>query len=398
MEIRAIADDEVPAFRRALSSTFASDLGADPDGDERFRALVAPGRGFAAFDRGAVVATAATFALALTVPGGVLPTAGLTMVTVRPTHRRRGILRALLSAHLEDARARGEPASALWASETAIYGRFGYGVAAESEDLAFSAKGASVAPGRALDEVELLEDEAASLSVPPVYDRVRPQRPGMFARSEPWWRWRRFADRPDLRAGATPRRYVVARRGERVTGYLAFRQRLQWEQGIAAGNFGIDEMVAVDGRAEATLWRYVSAVDLFPNVTWANAPVDALLPWITDDRRRVRRRRTDALWLRPGQIGPTLAARRYGADGLLRLQVEDEAHALQVDGGVGRCARTEQRPDLVLDRAALGAIYLGGVPPSRLAQAGLIEGTPAGLALADRMFASEVAPWCPELF
>src|SRR5688572_27609146 len=115
MEIRAIHDEEVAGFRLAVINTFGGDPAADPQGDERFRALIAPGRTFAAFDDGRIVGSAATFDFQLTVPGGALPLAGLTMVVVRPTHRRRGILRQLMALHLDEARGRALPISGLWA-------------------------------------------------------------------------------------------------------------------------------------------------------------------------------------------------------------------------------------------------------------------------------------------
>ena len=64
-------------------------------------------------------------------PGGRLPTAGTSVVAVAPTHRRRGILRAMMTQHLAEVHEKGEPLAALWASESSIYGRFGYGPASE---------------------------------------------------------------------------------------------------------------------------------------------------------------------------------------------------------------------------------------------------------------------------
>ena len=101
----------VTAVNGAVSTmitTFAGDPAADASGNERVRALVRTGRAWAAFDRGNVVATAGTFEQDVSMPGGgTLTMAGLTMVTVRPTHRRRGILHALIEEHLADARRRG---------------------------------------------------------------------------------------------------------------------------------------------------------------------------------------------------------------------------------------------------------------------------------------------------
>jgi len=403
MEIRAIEDHEVPAFREAMLATFAGDAAADPDGNERFRALVARGRAWAAFDRGNVVATAATFEQDVSVPGGAtLTIAGLTMVTVRPTHRRRGLLTALLDEHLADARRRGEPCSGLWASEAAIYGRFGYGCAAEGDELTFDTRGVVLADrGGGLDEVADLSDDDAARSLPPLYERVRAARPGLIRRSEAWWTWRRFHERAELRKNLGPRRHVGAWRGDQLVGWVASRQRLDWTDGIPAGSYDIDEMVAIDARAEATLWRFVANVDLYPTVRWWNAPVDALLPWLVSDRRRLRRRRTDTLWIRPDDLDASLAARHYGDDGVLRIRVVDAGdaiHELRVDHGAARCTRVEREADLTMARATVGALLLGGVAPSLLARAGQVEGSTAALARADRMFATPIAPWCAEIF
>jgi predicted acetyltransferase len=397
MEIRPITEDEIPAWRNALITTFGGDASADTH-LEAFRATVDRARALAAFDGASLVATTATFDLSLAVPGGEARTAGLTMVSVRPTHRRRGLLRALIQEYLDDARRRGEPLGALWASESSIYGRFGFGVASEAEEISFGA-GQEVAPGRALDDCQLVELEAAQELLPACYEQVRGGRPGMIARTAPWWNLRVLIDRPEGRGGASPRRFVIARRGEAITGYAMFRQKGSWDLGIATGAIDVGEMVAIDGRAEATLWRFLSTIDLFPNVTWWNAPTDSLLPWLTEGRRTLRRRRTDALWLRIDDVATTLATRRYPIDGALRLEVADAGvFELRVDGGVGRCARVEATPDLRLDRAALGSIFLGAFAPSLLARAGRLEARPEALPIADRIFGWPVAPWIAEIF
>jgi predicted acetyltransferase len=395
-EIRPIRDDEVPAFRASMVLTFGGDASVDAQGDKRFRALIASGRAFAAFDRGMVVGTAATFDFTLTVPGGSVPMAGLTMVSVRPTHRRRGILRRLMELHLAEARERGIALSGLWSSETAIYGRFGYGVAAESEELSFRAPGLALPDGPA-DELEF-RDEVAPAELAPIYDAVRKTRPGMFSRSEAWWRWMRFTERPFIAPVPSPRRHVLIRRDGVPTGYVTYRQRALFEQGLAAGTVVVDELVATDTRAELTLWRFLCSIDLFPQVRYWNAPVDSILPWVTPDRRRLLRQRTDTLWLRIEDVAAALAARTYAADGVLGLELDAQCYELRVEGGRARCAAGAPPSALRLDRATLGSLYLGGAGVSLLARAGCITGDAETLALADRMFTSPRAPWCPEIF
>jgi predicted acetyltransferase len=401
VDIRSITADEVGRYRQAIMTTFGGgDPDEDPHGDERFAALIDGSQAWAAFDGPYIVATAATFMLELVVPGGTLPMAGLTMVTVRPTHRRRGLLRELVGVHLDDARRRGQAVSGLWSSEAPIYGRFGYGVAAEGELVEIDdARSLRVAAGRELDALEWIDEAQALEQLPAIYERATRERPGALRRSETWWRERRFLEAPFVRGGASRRRHALARRGADAVGYLAYRQRGGFTDGLPSGKVEIIELIAVDARAEATLWRLALAIDLFPTVTWGNAPVDHPLPWLVDDRRRVRSRRLDTLWLRLDDVAAALAGRRYAADGALRFAIDD-AHTWQltVADGVGRCAPVAAVPELRLDRSALGSLYLGGVAASQLARAELVRGDAPAIATADRLLRWPVAPWCPEMF
>lgn len=399
LTIRTIAEDEVEAYRTAVVMAFGDDLDMDPDGPARTRALLDLQRVWAVFDGETIVGSAATIDFGLVVPGGaVVPMAGLTAVMVRPTHRRRGLLRQLMQHHLDDAQTRGRPLSGLWSSEASIYGRFGYGVAAESDVLeVVDARLLHLAP-REVDALEPIDEARARELLPDIYARAVAQRPGALTRSDVWWRERRFLEAPFMRGGASMRRHVVARRGAELVGYLQFRQRSAWTDGMPSGKVEIVELVGCDARAEASLWQLALQIDLFPHVTWWNAPTDDALAWTVTNPRQVKRRRVDALWLRVGDVAAALAARTYAADGDLTLAIDGEVWHLVVREGRGQCARSERRAELVMDRAALGAVYLGGVSSARLARAGRITGEPSAMTRADALFASAVVPWCPELF
>jgi len=397
LEIRPITPDEVPKFRACMAETFGLDLDVDPSGEDRLRALIDPARTYCAFDGELLVASAATYSFTLAVCGGTVRLAGLSGVSVRAPYRRRGLLRRMISAHLADGAARGEPVAGLWASEGSIYGRFGFGVAVEGDELTL-APDDGLARGE-LDTVAQLDEAAARATLPALYARAQPTRPGMIARTEAWWHFRRFEDRADLRRGRSPRRTIVTRRGGELTGYAVFRQHLAWDQGQADGTLDLEEVVALDPIAEATLYHHVTHTDLFPKVTYWNAPVDALAPWLARDRRNVTRgRRCDTLWLRICDVAAALGARRYSSDGALRFAVEGVRWELVVDGGVARCAATTAAPELELELAALASIYLGQVAPSLLARTGAIRGSLDGLTRADRMFSWPIAPWCAEIF
>ena len=403
LTVRPITDDEVPAFRDAIMGTFGEDADdADPDGTARMRKLVAPGRAWAAFDGTNVVGTGATFDHTIGIPGGAtLPVAGLTMVSVRPTHRRRGILRELMRLHLTDARDRGLAVSALWASEASIYGRFGYGLAAVHESLEVNSAHTVRFSDRwsdGADAVELVTEAQARERLPRIYARATETRPGALRRDDVWWDQRRYLETPFSRRGASRRRYVIARRGSEDVGYVVFRQRPAFPNQMPDGKIDINELHAIDPRAEASLWKFVMSIDLFPNVNWWCAPVDCPLPWMLEDWRRVERRRLDNLWLRIEDIPAALALRSYAHDGRLRFSVDGTAWELTVTDGKGRCTQTSEPAQITTDIPALGSLYLGGTTASALARADRVRGDSPAIVMADCLFGSVVAPWCPEIF
>ncbi len=398
MEVRVLRDDDVLAYRDCMMTTFGADVADDPEGVERFRALIEPGRAWAAFDGDQVVATGGSFTHQLAIPGALVPMAGLTMVTVRPTHRRRGLLRQIMALHVADARARGEAISGLWASEASIYGRFGFGIAADGHEVNV-ARGAVLAPATITATTRLVDDATARATLPAIYARALATRPGMIARSDAWWHYRCFRDRADLRAGASARRHLVAERDGVAVGYATFRHKSDYDSaGLPDGQLRIEALVADDLDATRALWQVLLNTDLFPRVSWWNAPVDDPLASLLVDPRRVQRRQQETLWLRIDDVAATLAARAYARDGALRLQVDDDTPvALEIAGGRGACTPTTHA-DLTLDRPTLAALLLGGSRAHTLAAHGRLHGNAAAIALADQMFATANAPWCAEVF
>lgn len=406
IDVRKIRAAELRSLRHTILQTFGVDLGDDEEvlarGDRSFAELVDLERAFAAFDGEQMVAGSATFDLELAIPGATLPMGGLTMVAVKPSHRRRGILRRFIDAHLEGCAARDQPVSGLWSSEAPIYGRFGFGPAGDREMLEIAADRIAVAPTAGDDAIQIYGDAATSSDAREaaiaIYDRVWPTRPGMFRRTPAWWRRRIFnLERPG--ASRNRARMAVTRRGGELTGYVAYNLFPERTE-LPSGRLDVIELIGVDAEAEASLWSFLLSVDLFPTVEWWNAPPDHLAPWLTANRRCIRRTRTDGLWLRINDVAAALSARRYAAGGVLTLAVagEPETFELCVEDGAGVCKPGSGEPDLVFDRDALGSIYLGGVSPSLLWRAGRIRGDQARVALAGQMFAWPVAPWCCEVF
>lgn len=409
--VRAIGPAELEAFLRSMSGPFAFDLPDDADDRakllERFGALLEYARTRCAFDGDTMVGTLGAFSLDLTVPGGRVGCAGTTMVTVAASHRRRGVLRSMMEAHLEEARSHGDPVAGLWASDSAIYGRFGFGLAVQEALVEISRRHVDLhrlAPDPAT--ARFVDAATAAELLPQVYEQVLSTRPGMYARSPAWWELERLRDTPERRDGATAFRFAVTDGPDGTpTGYVQYRVKREADDLHLAHEVRVVELMATTPEAVAGLWSLVLSHDLAGTITAAHRPVDDPLFDLLAARRRAAPRITDALWLRILDIPAALEARRYSAPGAVVVETVDPLdgttarHRLVAgDDGVATCEPTDSSPDVELDLEDLGGGYLGWARFRRLAAAGRLRGRPEALALLDRMFAWDPAPWCPDVF
>jgi predicted acetyltransferase len=368
---------------------------------ERLARMMPHERMHAGLEDGEIVGGTGAFPFELSVPGGSLPCAGVTAVGVHPTHRRRGVLRAMMDAQLRDVHERGEPIAALWASEETIYGRFGYGIASWVGELKIPHEWDAFA-----EQLELrgaprfVTPEEARELFPPVYERVRRERPGMPSRSEEWWEIRHLR-LPDEETDA-PRRFVVLEIDGEPQGYAIYRTHFAFEGGHASSRLAVREAFGATPEATAAIWRYLLDVDWMAVVEVSLAPPDHPLFLLLATPRRARYGMGDGLWVRLVDVGAALAGRAYGDGGPLVLEVRDAVcpwndGCWRLDGGA--CERTDQEPDLALDVAALGSAYLGAVSFTQLRGALRVEEMQEGVVeRADELFAWRPLPWCPEIF
>jgi predicted acetyltransferase len=394
-----IRTDEIPDFVRSVFHAFhymvpEDEVEARVPNVEAERTLVLR-------DDGRIVAAASIFTRELTVPGAVVPLAAVTMVGVQPTHRRRGMLTALMRRQLADVHEGGREAiAALWASEAAIYGRFGYGIATLSAELDITKPDALVRSAPSLPAT--LHDPADAVdAMRAVHDAVRPTVPGMLDRHGNWWRTR-LRDPERDRRGAEPLRAAV------VDGvaYALFAIKRGFEHGRPAGEVRVREVLASTPAGHAAIWDFLLALDLTIRVVWDGAPVDEPLPHTIGEARAVRAELSDGLWLRVVDLPRALSERTYGEPFEVVLEVADDVcpwnagrWALRWDGSAATCARTSLPAALALSSAELSAAYLGGTTLELLARAGRVEELRTGaLAPVSHSFAGLRAPWCPEIF
>jgi predicted acetyltransferase len=363
---------------------------------------------FGAFDGDLLVGTTVGLPLEMTVPGSTLGVAGVTGVAVLPTHRRRGILSALMHHQLADLHEReAEPVAALWATEPQIYPRFGYGFAARSLGVEVPRERSQLQHAPAASDVSLRYVPAASLGTlaGEVFDREVTGRPGAFRRDTRWWA-RAADDPPEGRDGASELRGVVAERGEEVVGYAMFRTKAAWTPNGPHGTVQVKELFALDAGSYARVMEFVLNQDLMAVTQLRNRPIDDPLLDMLSDPRRASVDINDQLWVRLVDVDRALAARRYALPVDVVIQVDDpvcpwNTGCWRVTGGPDSadCQRVDREPDLVVAIDDLAAVYLGGRQLSRLAAAGRVqECRPNTLAPASQAFAWDPAPWCQEIF
>jgi predicted acetyltransferase len=400
LEVRACTDQD--EYGRAVGA-IGQYFNPPPSEEllELFAQTLPHERMHAALEDGAIVGGAGAFPFELSVPGGSLPCAGVTAVGVHPTHRRRGVLRAMMDTQLRDVHERGEPIAALWASEETIYGRFGYGIASWAGELSVPHEWDAFAePHEPYGTVRFVTPEEGRELFPPIYEAVRRDRPGMMSRSETWWEDRHLR-LPEHESNA-PRRFVVLEAGGKPEAYAIYRTHFEFEGGSASSSLVAREAFGATPQAMAAIWRYLLDVDWMGSAEASLVPPDHPLFLLVATPRRMRYRMGDALWVRLVDVGAALAGRTYGEGGPLVLEVRDAVcewndGRWRLDGGA--CERTDEEPDLALDAAALGSAYLGAVSFTQLREALRVEELRDGaIERADALFAWRPLPWCPEIF
>ncbi len=405
VEVRTITEDEIDPWSAAMAHGFLHASVAEGDADFR-RGHMDLDRTWAAFDGSSVVGTLRSFPTALTVPGGATVTsAALTAVTVSATHRRQGLLTRMISGDLDGAVEKGEPVGILIAAEFPIYGRFGYGSAADHNTLKLDVSRTRFVR-EAEGTVEMVDEATTRREAPLVYERYRAAQPGAIGRDDRWWDvGLRIVPFPAF--PISEKFWVLCRdRRGKVMGYVSYTVDEHWVERRPENTATVGELIGVDEEATLRLWQYVAQIDWVRTVTASDRSVDDPLHWQLVDGRAVRAHdRSDFLWVRPLDVPALLRARRYPVEGRVVLEVVDDMGyangRFALDGGPdgATCTKVRTRPDLTLSASALGAVSLGGSSLATLARAGQVDEHKAGAVMrADALFRWPKAPWCNTWF
>jgi predicted acetyltransferase len=402
MEIRSTTEQDLEVFLNTVHAAFGRFVETPVDGGGLWWSALEIDRCLLAVtEDGRPVGTAGAHSFELTLPGEILvPAPGVTAVGVLPSHRRQGVLTAMMRHQLTELRARGELLSVLLASEATIYRRFGYGPATHTQKFTAPRNKVVLAKPRTASpdtgSIELLRRAECGEIVEEVYDRHRRAQPGALSRPHSWWASR--AGRPPV--NADPRYIAVHRDAEGVPdGYACYSVSDDHSA------LTVDETIATNDAAFTALSRFALEHDLVDQIEIKQLPTDHELLWHLTDYRAGEVSETDWLWVRLLDVPRALTTRGYFTDGELVLDVEDPflgehgRHLLTVRDGKAECVPTDREPDLSLDVSDLSSIYLGGTTPSTLVRAGHVRAhRPGAAALADALFRAERAPLCLHWF
>ena len=391
LEIRPCASTDEVRHAMAPIRYYLGRSAPNEDQAERFTRVLPAERMYAAWEGSRAVGGLGAFPFRLTIPGGSVPAAGVTIAAVLPSHRRRGVLRAMMRALLDACHERGEPVAYLWATEDTIYGRFGFGLASFTAEIdlprersAFHASFAS------WGHVQLVPPATAEQLVAPIYERVAVNTPGMFARSSAWWQVRTLDD-PEWRRGPNGDLLcAVLEDGGRPTAYALYRMNSAFERGLQAGSVPVIEAVGDSPEATRAIWRYLLDIDWMARVKAGLLPLDHPLLLLLAEPRRLGFTLRDGVWVRLLDIKTALSARSYQPEGSVVIEVTDEF--CPWNAGCWRVSsagveRTGEAPGLHCDASGLGSVYLGGFTWTQLARAlRAQELIPGAIARADTFF------------
>jgi len=390
IQLRAGTAEDWDAISDLIGFVFLETLTAEQSATEG--SVFEPERSIVAVDGEQVVGHAAAYTRELTVPGAIVPAAHVSLVGVLPTHRRRGLLSQMMKRQLGEIAAAGrEPLAVLWASETAIYPHFGYGMAAQVMriDAMTRELGPPALPTDGYEgKLRLVKPVEAIGDFAKVYEQLRGARVGWSSRDERWWKFV-LDDLESQRSGATERYGVVHDTPHGPTGYALWRSKDGWEAHGPNGETQIREVIAADPQTYAALWRFLLTLDLTRSARAGYLAVDEPLPHLVSEPRRLGATLSEALWVRVVDVAGALAARRYLTPVDLVFEITDPL----LPGNTGRwrltggpdsatCARTTDPADLACTVLELGAAYLGGTSLATLAAAGRVREITAGSAAA----------------
>jgi predicted acetyltransferase len=402
VEIRPARADEMDQFGLIAAYAYAGGFGDGPDNVVSRNNR--PEWTLCAFIDGRMAASYSTIPLTMRANGRAIALGGVSAVGTLPEYRRRGLLRKITTQSFVDMRARGQSVAALWASQAAIYQRYGYALASaqvgyriDSVDVGFGdGDGGSAVMRR------VAGDEAYEI-IKQIYIEFVAQRSCYLHRAKPMW----LNNALQTNAQTGPAHVAVAYEGSAPVGYVVYHMRdgktghLSRSQEIV-----IRDLAWLTANAYRSLWSWLGRHDLVGRIVWARAPADDPAPELFVEPRLLHTELRDGIWLRVVDARAALEARGYQTEGSVTLDIGADDLApwnqgrfkLECAGDGARVTATTGSADLRLSSKSLASLYSGFRTARQLRNWGLLDGDDAAVDRATRIFATHFAPHCPDTF
>ena len=403
IEIRPATPEEFGQLGELTSYAYAGQFGDGPD--NTVTASNRPEWSLCAFDGPRLVSTYSTIPFTMRANGNAVPMGGVSTVGTLPEYRRRGLMSRITLQAFADMRERGQGVAALWASQAAIYQRYGYGMVTVMRNYQVDITDIDFHDGDGgTSEVERLGIATGYDLVKQVYIGFIAHRMCYLHRGRPLWHNNAFEDID----AEGPVHIALSRDGDGAPdGYMVYTLRHdRHDHPSRSQEIRIRDLAWLTPGAYRSLWSFVKRHDLVGSVRWNNAPADDPALEFFLEPRLLNARDDEGMWLRIVDVPMALAGRGWDADGELTLGIAEDRIApwnvgtwrLGVSGGTAEAGPAGGDADIVLPVKALALLYAGRRSARELAALGMLEGGPDALRRADALFATRHAPHCPDRF
>jgi predicted acetyltransferase len=398
-EIRSASADEMDQIGLMAAYVYGGEFG--DSADNVTSSSLNPDWTLCAFEGAKLVTSFAAFPFTMRANGVGISFAGITAVGTLPEHRRQGLVRRIITESFVRQRDQGQSVAGLWASQAAIYQRYGFVAAGanrsykvDTVDIRFPKETSSDVSVERLPIADALEHARA------VYRDFITDRFGYLHRSQVLWRLNVFEESEN-----GPVHCAIAFNGSEPCGYVVYTLRSSKVNHVARGQeIVIKDLAWLNVDAYQSLWEYLSHHDLVGRVSWSNAPVDDPAPQLVIEPRLLHCHDLEGSWMRVVDVPTALSKRGYVGDGSLNIAVNgddianwnNETWQLEVGAGEALAKKTTASPDVSLDISALSALYTGAASARSLSQIGKLDADLRVIEQLDQMFATHWKPHCPD--
>ena len=402
-EIRPATEAEMGQIGLLTSYVYG---GAFGDGEDNFTTRNnRPEWTLCAFDGPTLAASYGAIPFTMRANGSAMAMAGVTIVGTLPEYRRRGLLRRITEQSFADMRERGQTVAALWASQAAIYQRYGYSLCSvqrryeiDTVDVRLLAE---PAPGY---EVQRQPTADAFPVLKSLYRDFVADRSLYLHRSTPLWQANALADRE---ADGPVQVALCNDPAGTATGYVIFTLREGKVDHPARGQeIIIRDMAWLHPDACRALWAFLARHDLVGRILWGNAPADDPAWELFTEPRMLNAQDKEGVYFRIVDVPGALAGRGYDQDGELVIGIDADREApwntgrwrLTVSSGEAEVSPVTSAADVTFTIKSLSSAFSGFRRVRQLAGWGLVQGSAEAIARADALLATRHAPHSPDHF